>query len=119
MEKYILALDQGTSSSRAILFNDKGQPFAIEAQPFTQIYPRPGWVEQNPEEIWSSQLAVARAVVQKAQVAPDQIVAIAITNQRETTIVWDRATGSTRVQRDRVAMQADGSSVREAQDGRI
>ncbi|MHB8108142.1 MAG: FGGY family carbohydrate kinase, partial [Candidatus Cryosericum sp.] len=93
MEKYILALDQGTSSSRAILFNDRGQPFAIEAQPFTQIYPKPGWVEQNPEEIWSSQLAVAHAVVQKAQIAPDQIVAIAITNQRETTIVWDRATG--------------------------
>ncbi len=93
MGKYILALDQGTSSSRAILFNDRGQPSAIEAQPFTQIYPRPGWVEQNPEEIWSSQLAVARAVVQKAQVAPDQIVAIAITNQRETTVVWDRATG--------------------------
>jgi glycerol kinase len=91
--KYILALDQGTSSSRAILFNDRGQPFAIEVQPFTQIYPRPGWVEQNPEEIWSSQLAVARAVVQKAQVAPDQIAAIAITNQRETTVVWDRATG--------------------------
>ena len=93
MEKYILALDQGTSSSRAILFNDRGQSFAVEAQPFTQIYPRPGWVEQNPEEIWSSQLAVARAVVQKAQVAPDQIVAIAITNQRETTVVWDRTTG--------------------------
>jgi glycerol kinase len=93
MEKYILALDQGTSSSRAILFNDKGQSFAIETQPFTQIYPRPGWVEQNPEEIWSSQLAVARAVVQKAQVAPDQIVAIGITNQRETTVVWDRETG--------------------------
>jgi len=93
MEKYILALDQGTSSSRAILFNDRGQPFAIEAQPFTQIYPRPGWVEQNPEEIWSSQLAAARAVIQKAQVAPDQIVAIAIANQRETTVVWDRTTG--------------------------
>jgi len=93
MEKYILALDQGTSSSRAILFNDRGQPFALEAQPFTQIYPRPGWVEQNPEEIWSSQLTVARAVVQKAQIAPDQIVAIAITNQRETTVVWDRRTG--------------------------
>ena len=93
MEKYILALDQGTSSSRAILFNDRGQPFAIEGQPFTQIYPRPGWVEQNPEEIWSSQLAAARAVIQKAQVAPDQIVAIAIANQRETTVVWDRTTG--------------------------
>lgn len=93
MEKYILALDQGTSSSRAILFNTRGQPVAIEAQPFTQIYPRPGWVEQNPEEIWSSQLAVARAVIQKTQVAPDKIVAIAITNQRETTVVWDRRTG--------------------------
>jgi glycerol kinase len=93
MEKYILALDQGTSSSRAILFNTQGQPVATESQPFTQIYPRPGWVEQNPEEIWSSQLAVARAVVQKSGVSPEQIVSIGITNQRETTIVWDRRTG--------------------------
>lgn len=93
MEKYILTLDQGTSSSRAILFNVKGQPVAMEAQPFTQIYPRPGWVEQNPDEIWSTQLAVARAVIEKAQITPEQIVSIGITNQRETTIVWDRKTG--------------------------
>ncbi len=93
MERYILTLDQGTSSSRAILFDMKGRPVAIEAQPFAQIYPKPGWVEQNPDEIWSTQLAVARAVIEKAQVTPEQIVALGITNQRETTIVWDRKTG--------------------------
>jgi len=93
MERYILALDQGTSSSRAILFDDRGVAVAAVAQPFAQIYPKPGWVEQNPEEIWSSQLAVARAVIAQAGVTPQQIAGIGITNQRETTIVWDRATG--------------------------
>ncbi|MHB8070882.1 MAG: glycerol kinase GlpK [Candidatus Cryosericum sp.] len=93
MENYILALDQGTSSSRAILFDTRGRPVMTESQPFTQIYPRPGWVEQNPEEIWSSQLAVAREVVRNSGVSPEQIVSIGITNQRETTIVWDRRTG--------------------------
>ncbi len=92
MGKYILALDQGTSSSRAILFNDRDSHLLLRLNVYADL-PKAGWVEQNPEEIWSSQLAVARAVVQKAQVAPDQIVAIAITNQRETTVVWDRATG--------------------------
>ncbi len=93
MEKYILALDQGTSSSRAILFNTRGQPVAAESQPFTQIYPKPGWVEQNPDEIWSSQLIAARAALRKSGVSPEQIASIGITNQRETTIVWDRHTG--------------------------
>ncbi|HOV49722.1 MAG TPA: glycerol kinase GlpK [Candidatus Cryosericum sp.] len=93
MQRYILALDQGTSSSRAILFDDRGVAVAAVAQAFTQIYPKPGWVEQNPEEIWSSQLAVARAVIAQAGVTPQQVAGIGITNQRETTIVWDRATG--------------------------
>ncbi len=93
MENYILALDQGTSSSRAILFDTYGRPVASDSRPFTQIYPRPGWVEQNPEEIWSSQLAAARAVLEKAGIGADRVISIGIANQRETTIVWDRRTG--------------------------
>lgn len=92
-QTYILALDQGTTSSRAILFDEQGKPAAIAQQEFTQIYPQPGWVEHNPAEIWASQLSAARSVLQDKGVNPDQIVAIGITNQRETTIIWDRETG--------------------------
>jgi glycerol kinase len=90
---YILALDQGTTSSRAILFDRSGQAVAVSQQEFEQIYPQPGWVEHRPDEIWSSQLNAARNVLSKSGVGPDQIAAIGITNQRETTIVWDRRTG--------------------------
>jgi glycerol kinase len=93
MGKYILALDQGTSSSRAILFNHKGGIEAIEQQEFTQYYPQPGWVEQNPYEIWESQLLVAQKVIQAKGISPHDIHAIGITNQRETTIVWNKNTG--------------------------
>lgn len=91
--EYILALDQGTTSSRAILFGREGQPFAVAQQEFEQIFPAPGWVEHNPDEIWSSQLASARQVLETAGVRPDQIAAIGITNQRETTLIWNRETG--------------------------
>jgi glycerol kinase len=90
---YILAMDQGTTSSRAILFNHEGQVAYQLNQEFPQIYPEPGWVEHNPMEIWGSQLAVARQVMEQAGVRPDEIAAVGITNQRETTIVWDRLTG--------------------------
>ncbi len=93
MSHYILALDQGTTSSRAILFDRSGQAVAVSQQEFEQIYPQPGWVEHRPDEIWSSQLNAARNVLSKSGVGPDQIAAIGITNQRETTIVWDRRTG--------------------------
>src|ERR1700693_5747795 len=93
MAKYVLALDQGTSSSRAILFDHDGAPVARASFEFPQIYPQPGWVSHDPEAIWSSQLDAARKVLHDARAPADDIAAIVITNQRETTIVWDRATG--------------------------
>ena len=90
---YILALDQGTTSSRAILFDRAGQPIQIAQQEFEQIYPQPGWVEHRPDDIWLSQLQAARRVINEANIKPDQIAAIGITNQRETTLIWDRETG--------------------------
>ena len=90
---YILALDQGTTSSRAILFDRKGQPCGIARQEFAQAYPQPGWVEHDAEEIWQSQLAVARAVLRDNGVTAARVAAVGITNQRETTVLWDRASG--------------------------
>ena len=92
-KKYILSLDQGTTSSRAILFDSEANIIAVAQQEFTQIYPQPGWVEHHPEEIWQTQIDVAREVVAKANIQPSEIAAIGITNQRETTIIWDRETG--------------------------
>ncbi len=93
MGKYILALDQGQPLSRAILF-DKNQQIAAAAQrEFSQIYPREGWVEHDPMEIWSSQYSVITELLAKSGVSPCEIAALGITNQRETTIVWDRQTG--------------------------
>ena len=93
MEEYILSFDQGTTSSRAIIFNHAGQAVATAQKEFKQLFPQPGWVEHDPSEIWSSQLGVAAEVVSKTRIKPDAIKAIGITNQRETTIVWDRETG--------------------------
>ncbi len=91
--KYILALDQGTTSSRAIVFGHEGQILSLAQQEFEQIYPRPGEVEHDPEAIWNSQLSVAREALQRAGISAGQVAAIGITNQRETTILWERATG--------------------------
>jgi len=93
MKPYLLALDQGTSSSRGIIFNRKGQIVASAQQEFPQYYPHPGWVEQNAEEIWQSQLAVGRSVLEIAKITPADIAAIGITNQRETTVLWDKSNG--------------------------
>jgi glycerol kinase len=90
---YILALDQGTTSSRALLFDEAANIRAIAQREFEQIFPQPGWVEHNPEEIAASQIGVALEAISKAEIAPRDVAAIGITNQRETTIVWDRATG--------------------------
>ncbi|MDP9968453.1 glycerol kinase [Variovorax paradoxus] len=90
---YLLALDQGTSSSRSIVFDREGRIVAIAQKELTQIYPRPGWVEHDPMEIWQSQLATARDVLAKAKLQPADIHAIGITNQRETTVLWNRKTG--------------------------
>ncbi len=91
--KYILALDQGTTSSRAIVFDHHGSIVAVAQKEFPQIFPRPGWVEHDPRDIWSTQAGVAAEVLTKANVAAADVAAIGITNQRETTVVWDRATG--------------------------
>jgi glycerol kinase len=90
---FILALDQGTTSSRAIVFDHDGRTRAIAQKEFTQRFPNPGWVEHDPQEIWASQIGVAVEALGRAQVRPAEIAAIGITNQRETTIVWDRDTG--------------------------
>lgn len=90
--KLILSLDQGTTSSRAILFNHNGEIEEVSMRDFTQFFPQPGWVEHDPNEIWSSQISVAAEVVAKAGISGKEVAAIGITNQRETTIVWDRET---------------------------
>jgi glycerol kinase len=90
---YVLALDQGTTSSRAIVFDESGAEVAIAQREFQQIFPRPGWVEHDPLEIWDSQLAVARQALERAGLAAGDLAALGITNQRETVVVWDRATG--------------------------
>ncbi|MBE7641075.1 glycerol kinase GlpK [Salegentibacter sp. BLCTC] len=94
MKKHILSFDQGTTSSRAIVFNEHGDPISVAQKEFKQIFPKPGWVEHDPDEIWSSQISVAAEVVSKAKLKSDDIHAIGITNQRETTVVWDRETGA-------------------------
>ena len=94
MDQYILALDQGTSSSRAIVFDRKGTPVAVSQKEFTQYFPQPGWVEHNPMEIWSSQAAVIAEAISSIGINGKNLAAIGITNQRETTIVWDAKTGA-------------------------
>ena len=93
MKKYIMALDAGTTSNRCILFNEKGEICSVAQKEFRQIYPNPGWVEHDPNEIWSTQLGVAVEAMSKIGVNSGDIAAIGITNQRETTIVWDKNTG--------------------------
>ena len=93
MTRFVMALDQGTTSSRAILFNRDGSIAAVDQYEFPQYFPKPGWVEHDPLEIWESQLRAARGVLAKARAQAGEVAAIGITNQRETTVVWDRATG--------------------------
>lgn len=90
---FILALDQGTTSSRALVLNAEGAIVSVAQKEFTQYFPQPGWVEHDPQEIWKSQLAVAKSALRKARLDASQIAAIGITNQRETTLIWDRRTG--------------------------
>lgn len=93
MAKYVMALDSGTTSNRCILFNEKGEMCSVAQKEFTQHFPKPGWVEHEPGEIWSTQLSVAREAMTKIGALAEDIAAIGITNQRETTIVWDKNTG--------------------------
>ena len=92
-KKYVLALDQGTTSSRSILFDESSNIVAVAQKEFTQIFPKPGWVEHNANEIWSTQIGTMAEVVANAGIDPSEIAAIGITNQRETTVVWEKATG--------------------------
>lgn len=93
MKQYIMALDQGTTSSRCIIFDKQGRTKSVAQKEFTQIYPKPGWVEHDPMEIWSSQISVATEAMAKLGIDPQEISSIGITNQRETTIVWNKRTG--------------------------
>lgn len=92
-KKYVLAFDAGTTSNRAILFDHDGEIVSVAQQEFPQIYPKPGWVEHDPMDIWSTQSGVARQTIEKAGVSPAEVAAIGITNQRETVIIWDKETG--------------------------
>ncbi|MBQ2174649.1 MAG: glycerol kinase, partial [Alphaproteobacteria bacterium] len=93
MAKYVMALDAGTTSNRCILFNEKGEMCSVAQKEFTQYFPQPGWVEHDANEIWQTQLSVAREAMRKVGAKSEDIAAIGISNQRETVIVWDRATG--------------------------
>ncbi|MBQ3168896.1 MAG: glycerol kinase, partial [Clostridia bacterium] len=94
MSRFIVALDQGTTSSRAVIFDENGAFVASHAIEFPQIYPKPGWVEHNPEDIYESQVKALKLAVQKAGIDPKNILAIGVTNQRETTLVWEKETGA-------------------------
>ena len=92
-QKYIMALDAGTTSNRCILFNARGEMCSVAQKEFTQYFPKPGWVEHDADEIWSTELGVAVEAMTKAGASAADIAAIGITNQRETTVVWDKKTG--------------------------
>ncbi|MEM2718802.1 MAG: FGGY family carbohydrate kinase, partial [Candidatus Bathyarchaeia archaeon] len=91
--RYILALDEGTTSARAIVFDWSSNIVGLGQHGFSQIYPRPGWVEHNPDDIWVAQLAAIKDALRSARIEPERIAAIGVTNQRETTILWDKSTG--------------------------
>ena len=93
MKRYVLSLDQGTTSSRCLIFDKEQNIYGIAQKEFTQIYPKEGWVEHDPMEIWSSQYGVLQEALAKTNILPEEIAAIGITNQRETTIIWDKETG--------------------------
>ena len=92
-DKYILAIDQGTTSSRAIIFNQQGEIVTIAQREFEQFFPKPGWVEHDANEIWTSVITCMAEALRKADIRANQIEGIGITNQRETTVVWDKHTG--------------------------
>ncbi|MEM8581158.1 MAG: FGGY family carbohydrate kinase, partial [Pseudomonadota bacterium] len=91
---YVLAIDQGTTSSRAILFDAKLSPVATAQEEFPQIFPQSGWVEHDPNDLWATAAATCRAAIERASIDAGEIAAIGITNQRETTVVWNRETGT-------------------------
>jgi glycerol kinase len=106
MPRFVLALDQGTTSSRAIVFDRRGRARAIAQQEFPQLYPRPGWVEHDPAELWASTRRVALGALAEADLTSADLAAIGLTNQRETTLVWERRTGRPIAPCDRLAGSA-------------
>ena len=114
MAKYSVALDQGTTSSRAMVFDHSGHVVAVSQKEHEQIYPKPGWVEHDPKEIWARCQEVLDEALEKAGASRDDIAALGITNQRETTVVWDRNTGEPVMQRDRLAGHAHRQARRRA-----
>src|SRR5690625_3686263 len=92
-QQYIAAIDQGTTSSRCILFDRDGRIVSVDQREHRQIFPKPGWVEHDPKELWTNVEVVLQEAVQKSDITPDQVAAIGITNQRETTVIWDKETG--------------------------
>src|SRR5579859_3898135 len=93
MAKYVIAIDQGTTSTRAMIFDHAGKVIGADQREHEQIFPKPGWVEHNPEEIWQRTQGVVQGVLTKAQISVSDLAAVGITNQRETTVVWNRKTG--------------------------
>ena len=93
MNNYILSIDQGTTSSRAVIFNENYEIVSIGQKEFTQFFPNSGWVEHDPEEIWITTLESCKSAIKESKIKPNQIEAIGITNQRETTVIWDKETG--------------------------
>ena len=108
MPKYIGALDLGTTSNRFIIFDDNGQIVDFDQKEHNQIFPKPGWVEHDPMEIWQNAQAVIKSALGNAGISGSDIAAIGVTNQRETTVVWDRHTGKTILQRYCLAMHPNG-----------
>ena len=92
-KKYVVAIDQGTTSTRCMVFDKKGLPVCSDQMEHEQIFPKPGWVEHDAMEIWSRTQDVIRGALEKGKISPDEIAAIGVTNQRETTVVWEKATG--------------------------
>ena len=119
MKSNILAIDQGTTSSRAIVFDGDMKITGVGQKEFTQHFPASGWVEHDPEEIWASVVATCKAALKKASLAASDIAAIGITNQRETVVIWDKATGQADPQCDRLAGPAHCAAVRQAEEGRV
>nr|MBX2856302.1 glycerol kinase [Paracoccaceae bacterium] len=93
MARYVLAIDQGTTSSRAMLFDEQLQVASVAQEEFPQHFPQSGWVEHDPEDLWSTTAATCRGAIERARAAPEEIAAIGLTNQRETTVIWEKATG--------------------------
>ena len=123
MKKFIVSIDQGTTSSRAILFDLRGKPKFVSQMEFTQYFPKNGWVEHNPEEIWSTTQKVLRNVIKKSKQLKGKILTIGITNQRETTILWDKHTGkpvyNAIVWQDRSCLLYTSPSPRDAHESRM